>query len=75
MIQEINLVEDIHHAFEEIPQPSQMKLSISKSLVVQVIGVLSPNSNCIFKEFCIFNTKSLNDFHDSVGLYQKRKRT
>jgi hypothetical protein len=73
MIQETNLVDDTHHAFDEIPQPSQMKLSISKSMVVKVIGVLTPNSNCILKEFCVFNTKSLKDFHDSVRLYQKEE--
>jgi hypothetical protein len=36
MIQETSLVEDTHHAFDEIPQPSQMKLSISKSIKVKV---------------------------------------
>jgi hypothetical protein len=44
-----------------------MKLS---SIIVKVTGVLTPNSNCILKEFHVFNTKSLKNFQNSVRLYQ-----
>ena len=36
MIQDTDLIEDTHRPFDEIPQPSQMKLSISESIIVKM---------------------------------------
>ena len=65
MMQVTNPVEDTHHLFDQMTQPSQKELSLSKSIEVKVISVLIPNSFCctyFSKKLCIFNTKSLKKF-------------
>jgi hypothetical protein len=68
MMQETNPGEDTHHLFDQMIQPNQKELSLSKSIEVKVI----PNSICstnFLKKFCPSTTKVLKKFQHNGKIY------